>query len=159
MNRTAGLSLAAALAVSACAIVSDGGGRLPDDGGFDPVLVRAPRPTLPNVFVMNGYLVVDQEPIRIRGRDFKDKKVTIAWALPAGSLTRWPDADKAISIRNAKGDRPADWRCTVARTGKVLSCSYTFGVGDYKYTLTAKGGDKEGDKDPPPLDPYIVNIE
>ena len=158
MNRTAGWWLAGALIVSACAVLSDSG-RLPDDGGFDPALVRAPRPTLPNVFVTNGHLVVDQEPIRIYGRDFKGKTVTIAWALSAGSSARWPEADKAITIRNANGGRPADWRCTVAKTGKVLSCSYTFGAGVYKYTLTAKGGDKEGDKDPPPLDPYIVNIE
>jgi hypothetical protein len=154
MNRTAGFSLAAALLVSACSVLSDGG-RLPDDGGFDPAIVRAPRPTHPNVFVMNGYLVVDQEPIRILGRELKDKKVTIAWALPAGSPTRGPEADKAITVRNAKGDKPADWGCTVAKTGKVLSCSYTFGPGAYKYTLTARGGEK----DPPPLDPYIVNIE
>jgi hypothetical protein len=157
MNRAAGWGLAGilALAVSACAVVSDRIGRLPDDGGFDPAVVRAPRPTLPNVFVMNGHLVVDQEPIRINGRDFKDKTVTIAWALAAGTSARWPEADKAITIRNAKGERPADWRCTAATTGKILSCSYTFRPGTYKYTLAAK----EGDKDLPPLDPYIVNIE
>ncbi len=157
MKRAAGWWLIGIIATSGCAVTVVGkGGRLPDDKGFDPDAVHAPHPTLPNVFIVNGHLVVDQEPIRISGKDVgSDKKVRIAWALSARSSARWPDADKAITIRNAKGDKPADWICSVAKTEKILSCNYSFSPGTYKYTLSAR----DGKLDLPPLDPYIVNIE
>lgn len=151
-----GLLLATAV-LTGCAVVHSGGaGRLDDEMGFDPALVTRPKPTLPNVFVINGRLVVDQEPIRISSKDAgRDRKVSIAWALSARSSEHWPQADKAISIRNAKGDKPADWSCSVSKTEKILSCSYTFRPGEYKYTLNVRDGNIEL----PPLDPYIVNIE
>jgi len=157
MKRAAGWCLIGVIATSGCAVTVAGkAGRLPGEKGFDPDAVHAPRPTLPNVFVVNGHLVVDQEPIRISGKDVgEDKKVHISWALSARGPERWPPPDKAIAIRNAKGDKPADWACAVAKTEKILSCRYTFSPGAYKYTLSAR----DGDIDLPPLDPYIVNIE
>ncbi|MCU0769163.1 MAG: hypothetical protein MUD07_07205 [Burkholderiaceae bacterium] len=64
--------------------------RLPNDDGFDPGLVSRPRPTEPNVLVVGGQLVIDQEPIRIWKRDLAaGNRVVIAWALPAGSAAGW----------------------------------------------------------------------
>jgi hypothetical protein len=154
MKRTVLLLLAGSLALSGCVVLSPSG-RLPDDKGFDPDAVHAPRPTLPNVFVVDGHLVVDQEPIRISRRDARDGKVTIAWALSARSTARWPARERAITIRNDKGQTPKDWSCAVSRGEKVLSCSYTFAPGAFKYTLQVR----DGSIDLPALDPYIVNIE
>lgn len=154
MKRFAVLLVAGSVTLSGCTVLSPAG-RLPDDKGFDPDVVHAPRPMLPNVFVVGGHLVVDQEPIRISRRESRDGKVTIAWALSARSSASWPDKDRAITIRNDKGQAPEDWKCSVSRTGKVLSCSYVFAPGAFKYTLHVRDGSIEL----PALDPYIVNID
>ena len=157
MKRTAGWLLAGTLAVSGCTVITEPGGRLPDDQGFDPVVVRTPRPTLPNVFVINGQLVVDQEPIRLWRRDYevnKDKRtetVKIAWALAANSDTKWPDPKLAITFRpELKAE------CEVRGTGsKVLECTLPYrSMATYKYTLRAIDG-----KSTLVLDPNIVNME
>jgi hypothetical protein len=154
MKRSAGWLLVGAVAVSGCAVVSGPGGRLPDDQGFDPILVRAPRPTLPNVFVVNGYLVVDQEPIRLWLRDYDSEKrtVKIAWALAANSDTHWPEPKDAIAFS------PEPKRsCEVRGAGrKVLECTLLYERhARYKYTLKVIGEKIK----PPPLDPNIVNME
>jgi len=156
MKRTAGWLLAGTLAVSGCAVITGPGGRLPDDQGFDPVVVRTPRPTLPNVFVMNGYLVVDQEPIRLWRRDYevdKDKRtetVKIAWALDAKSDVQWPDPGVAITFE-PKLDRPCEVR---GARRKVLVCTLPYrSKASYKYTLRVL------DEKIKPLDPNIVNME
>lgn len=145
--------LLATAALAGCAVVHSGGaGRLGDDKGFDPDLVTHPRPTLPNVFVQNGYLVVDQEPIRLWRRDADDKAtVVVAWALPARSGARWPKAD-AVSFKPI----PPSLQCAVRPSGKVLACSFRFEPHtQYKYTLNALDGDIKL----PALDPNIVNME
>jgi hypothetical protein len=153
MKRTAGWLLAGTLAVSGCTVITEPAGRLPNDQGFDPVVVRAPRPTLPNVFVMNGHLVVDQEPIRLWLRDYdKERKtVKIAWALAANSETKWPDAKLAIAFRPE-----LKVECEVRGTGsKVLECTLPYRQrATYKYTLRAIDG-----KSTLVLDPEIVNME
>ena len=153
MKRTAGWLLAGTLAVSGCTVITEPAGRLPNDQGFDPVVVRAPRPTLPNVFVMNGHLVVDQEPIRLWLRDYdKERKtVKIAWALAANSETKWPDPKLAITFRpELKAE------CEVRGKGsKVLECALPYrSMATYKYTLRAIDG-----KSTLVLDPNIVNME
>lgn len=154
MKRTAGWLLAATAAVSGCAIVAGPGGRLPDDQGFDPVVVRAPRPTLPNVFVMNGHLIVDQEPIRLWLRDYDNEKrtVKVAWALAANTDTRWPEPRDAITF---SPDPKA--ACVVRGAGrKVLECTLPYrSKASYKYTLKVLDEKIK----PPPLDPNIVNME
>ncbi len=153
MMRTAGWLLAGTLAVSGCTVISGPGGRLPDDQGFDPVAVRTPRPTLPNVFVMNGHLVVDQEPIRLWLRDYdkETRTVKIAWALAANSETKWPDPKVAISFRPE-----LKAKCDVRGAGsKVLVCTLPYSpLARYKYTLRAIDG-----KSTLVLDPEIVNME
>lgn len=153
MRRTAGWLLLGALAASGCTVVSGPGGRLPDDKGFDPVVVRAPHPTLPNVFVLNGQLVVDQEPIRIWLRDYDKERrtVRIAWALAADSETKWPEAKEAIAfVPDPKAS------CEVRGAGrKILECTLRYERhAKYKYTLKATDG-----KNTLPLDPNIVNME
>ena len=153
MNRTAGWLLAGTLAVSGCTVISDPAGRLPNDQGFDPVVVRTPRPTLPNVFVTNGQLVVDQEPIRLWLRDYDKEKrtVKIAWALAANSDMQWPDPKVAIAFRP-----PLKIECEVRGAGrKILECPLPYERhARYKYTLKAFDG-----KSTLVLDPEIVNME
>lgn len=153
MKRSVAWLLAGTMAVSGCAVITDPAGRLPNDQGFDPVVVRAPRPTMPNVFVANGHLVVDQEPIRLWLRDYdKDKRtVKIAWALAANSETKWPDHREAIAFRpELKAD------CEVRGAGrKILECTLPYErKARYKYTLRAIDGDRRL-----VLDPEIVNME
>jgi hypothetical protein len=155
MNRTAGWCLLGALAVSGCTVLSGPGGRLSDDRGFDPVVARAPIPKLPNVFVTNGQLVVDQEPIRLWRRDYDREKQTvrIEWALAANSDTQWPPRpeDAVVFSPDPKGRS-----CEVRGAGrKVLACTLTFvSRASYKYTLKATDG-----KNTLVLDPNIVNME
>jgi len=159
MRRTAGWILLGALAASGCTVVSGPGGRLPDDKGFDPVVVRAPQARLPNVFVINGQLVVDQEPIRLWLRDYdvdKDKRpvaVKIAWALAANSDAQWPRPEEAIAFRPALEKHPCEVR---GADRKVLVCTIPYRkLATYKYTLKVTGERVS----PLPLDPNIVNME
>jgi hypothetical protein len=153
MKRLCVLLCVGALALAGCAVKSMSP-RLPDDAGFDPDAVTTPRPTLPNVFVLNGYLVVDQEPIRLWRRDVgSNGLITIAWALSARTSTKWPDAKKAVAFK----PEPARVQCEVRGVhSKVLACSFPYeSRAQYKYTLRAQ----DGNIDLPPLDPYIVNME
>jgi hypothetical protein len=154
MKKTAAWLTAGALLVSGCAVIPDPAGRLPDNRGFDPLVVRAPRATLPNVFVANGHLVVDQEPIRLWRSDYdaKEQTVRIAWALAADADVAWPDPREAISFSpEPKG------KCVVLGAGrKVLECTLAYQRHTtYKYTLRVRGEKIK----PPPLDPNIVNME
>ena len=155
MKRTAGWLLVGALAVSGCAIVSGPGGRLPDDEGFDPVVVRAPQPTLPNVFVMNGHLVVDQEPIRLWLRDYDKEKrtVRIAWALAANSDTQWPDAQRGDRFKPG----PTDVRLRGPRRGQEGSCVHSPVRAPRQVQVHAEGDRREEARSS--LDPNIVNME
>jgi hypothetical protein len=153
MKRICVVLLLVALALSGCAM-KDKSPRLADDEGFNPDVVLPPRPTLPNVFVLNGQLVVDQEPIRIGRRDVgADGRISISWALSAKSSTKWPAPARAVSFKPA----PADLRCEIrGAQAKVLACNFGYeSRAQYKYTLTAQ----EGSVLLPPLDPYIVNME
>lgn len=157
MKRTAGW-LAGVLLVSGCAVITDRSGRLPDDKGFDPAAVRAPQSKQPNVFVVKGSLVVDQEPIRLWLRDYdadKDRRtVRIAWALDANSDVQWPDPSVAIVFDpDPKLERPCEVR---GARKKVLVCTLPYRQkATFKYTLKALDGDIRL----PALDPNIVNME
>ncbi len=120
MRRTAGWLLAGTVAISGCTVISGPAGRLPNDQGFDPVVVQTPRPTLPNVFVTNGHLVVDQEPIRLWLRDYDKEKrtVKIAWALAANSDAQWPDPEEADRVQA----RRSKTRLRGPRRGQESSC-------------------------------------
>jgi hypothetical protein len=154
MKRLFLLLCAGALALAGCVVVMDKSPRLPDDGGFNPDVVTPPRPTAPNVFVSNGYLVVDQEPIRLWRKDVgSDGRVAIVWALSARSETKWLAPDRTVTFE----PQPPGLDCKVRGAGlKILACSFQYrSRAKYKYTLTAQ----DGNIVLPPLDPYIVNME
>lgn len=150
--------IAATLAV----LVLAGCGIVPVDprfghDGFDPTFVRRPDPVKPNIFVDAGkFLVVDQEPIRIGERNVgPDGRVTISWALPAGTPYAF-DVAKGIQIVSESREQRAQLpglRCQPLGTRqKVFECSYPKpprGTTVLKYTVNVVGI--------PPLDPYIVN--
>lgn len=130
--------------------------------GFNPSVVRQPVPTLPNIFVVNNrFLVVDQEPIRITGRDVgPNGRVTIAWALAAGSPYTFTDKGIAwVSGPNRERDKPVDLKCGVqGAQRKVFECSYRPSPGRsvFKYTINAEN--RQNPREPvEPLDPFVVN--
>ena len=124
--------------------------------GFNPRVVRQPQPLLPNVFVTaSGYLVVDQEPIRIGKGDIRDGRVTVSWALAAGSPQTFPANCIVIGPGSNKDqDRPVDVKCGVQGTPqKVFECSFKAvpGRSKYKYTVNVREGDRRLEA----LDPYM----
>ena len=140
--------------------------------GFDPRTVNPPQPLFPNVFVVDRtYLVVDQEPIRINKRHVDaDGRVTIAWALPAGTPYTFV-ADKGIVIVPVpqgervttkdrdppkEGTRAASPspRCERSPQGKVFACTLVVPPRSiFKYTINVQSGER--DEKILPLDPYI----
>lgn len=153
MKRLALILALCAVALTGCSLIEKTRQVRVGEDGFDPSLVRVPEAVLPNVLVVNGYLVVDQEPIRITRRDVgTDGKVTLSFALPAGSQFRWPP-DGAIQIQPV----PRAWACIVKGAARrILECRYDYEPrGKFSYTLNAL----EGDRPLPPLDPTIVNME
>lgn len=128
--------------------------------GFNPSVVRQPVPRLPNVFVVdNRFLVVDQEPIRISRRDVgQDGRVTISWALAAGSPHTF--TDKGITLApgpNRERDTPVDLKCGVrGAPRKIFECSYRPNPGRsvFKYTINAEN--RQNPREVlEPLDPFI----
>jgi len=106
--------------------------------GFNPRVVRQPQPLFPNVFITNsGHIVVDQEPIRIGKREVgRDGRVTISWALAAGSPYTFPSNGIVIGSGPA-GGAPPDLKCSVQGSlAKVFECSYRAPEGRYRYKYT-----------------------
>lgn len=146
---------------AACALVLAGCQHFHHDArlgleGFNPRVVRQPQPLFPNVFITDsGYIVVDQEPIRIGKRDVHDGRVTISWALAAGSPYTFPANGIAIGAGTTK-DAPQDLKCSVQGSqAKVFECSYRAPQRRYvyKYTVYVRHGDKEPLE---ALDPQIM---
>lgn len=130
--------------------------------GFNPAVVRQPQPRLPNIFVVsNRFLVVDQEPIRIGKRDVgPDGRVTISWALAAGSPYTF--TDKGITFAsgpNRERDTPVDLKCSgQGAPRKIFECSFrpSSGRSVFKYTINAQN--RENPREViEPLDPYVVS--
>ena len=126
--------------------------------GFDPRAVRLPQPLFPNVFVTDSdRLVVDQEPIRIDKRDVRNGRVTVQWALAAGSPYTFPSNGIVIGPGSNKDqDKPVEVRCgepAKFTQQKVFECSFRAvpGRSKYKYTVNVRQGDKRLEA----LDPYV----
>ena len=156
MTRMAMLVLAALLGLAGCAHMSGrDAASEPSPGGFDVKLNAAPLPRAPLVHVVKGYLVVDQEPIRLWSDDYRKDgdgvvRTTIKWQLPRGNYT-WPEDGSAITFKPQPRITPV---CLVNRA--VLVCSLVYEPkAQYKYTLTAL----DNSKPLLPLDPYIFNME
>ena len=114
--------------------------------GFDPGVVRPPQPLFPNVFVTDaGFLVVDQEPIRLGKRDIVDGRFRISWALAAGSPDTFP-ANGIVIGPGPTRDTPQDLRCAVQGSlAKVFECSFRAPEQRfrYKYTVYVRRGEKQ----------------
>lgn len=161
MKKWALIVAAYALLLAGCAHFDKGDCRQCALEGFDPRVVRTPNPLLPNVFVVGRkYLVVDQEPISInKSHVDADGRVTIAWALPAGTPYAFV-ADKGIVIvRVTSKDRVAAKvtgtppPCVRSPQGKVVACTLVVPSGSvFKYTINVEN--PRGEKIEP-LDPYI----
>jgi len=163
-----------ALMLAGCAHFDKGDCRQCAVEGFDPRVVRTPNPLLPNVFVVDRkYLVVDQEPIRLnKSHVDANGRVTIAWALPAGTPFAFV-ADKGIVIvavpqtdRATSKDRvaPKDGartpgtppKCERSPQGKVVACTFVLSPGRsvFKYTINVEN--RESPREVvEPLDPFI----
>lgn len=118
--------------------------------GFDPGVVRPPRPSFPNVFITsNGNIVVDQEPIRIpRG---EPQRVKVSWALAAGSPYTFPGNGIGIDEELRKRYK---FECPVTGQGKVITCTFDRPPSGrpLKYTIRVK----DRNRDLPDLDPTIM---
>ena len=164
--------LACALLVIGCQTTQPGSGPGRTLEGFDPKIVRKPEPLFPNVFITDDALIlVDQEPIRVGKRDVVQGRVTISWALEAGSPYRFPSKDPpwkdtvdGIVIGPGSNKEPhkridlnpIDVKCRapVVSKGKVFECSFQAakqGQTRYKYTVNVLQGGKLLE----PLDPSI----
>lgn len=97
-----------------------------------------PRPT--TVDVVNGHVVVDQEPIIVNTRG-----ASIIWRVPNFSSLQFPQ--NAVTFANAP---EGEFNCTVSGNGKQVVCvDRNSKPARYKYTIRLQGFD--------PLDPSVVN--
>ncbi len=91
MNKSHLISAACVLLLAGCAHLDKECRQCVLDG-FDPRTVRQPQPLLPNIFITETEkIVLDQSPIRINKQHVRDGRVTISWALPAGSPYTFPE--------------------------------------------------------------------
>jgi hypothetical protein len=144
MNRSIIGAVAIVMTLGGCAA-----GRYGNEG-FDPVQVRRPDAHQPNIFVGNdGYLVVDQEPIRVPR---SEGRVVIVWALPYwGSYTF---ADDGIQLADPVTHQPPPGtECAVQGTArKLYRCAYAAPLEprSYKYSIKVNGAKSA-------LEPWVYN--
>jgi hypothetical protein len=121
--------------------------------GFDPGAVRAPNPNQPNVFIINGEIVVDQEPLR-PGAD-SGNRVVVVWALARNGDYSFPNDEAIVLLGSAQHPLPPDLRCKlVGAAKKEIACKYKRTArAQWKYKIAVKND--RGGKDPDPLDPWI----
>ncbi|MEP6607167.1 MAG: hypothetical protein ABJA83_00635 [Burkholderiaceae bacterium] len=128
--------------------------------GFNPRVIRQPQPLLPNVFVVNSRLVVDQEPIRISRREVgHDGRVTISWALAAGSPYTFANKGIEFPREPNKGKQPPELDCRVQGSArKIAECTFRPPVGrsEFKYTIYVQNPQNKSEVIEP-LDPYVVS--
>lgn len=150
-----------ALLLAGCASMGhmDQSGRLGQEG-FDPKVVRRPQPLEPNVFIVEGeYIVIDQEPIRVprAGPGTDERRVTIAWALEAGSPYTFPGEGGVNIFAETPGKPgPQNLNCAALRPQhKVFVCRYDRPPSGtrFKYSVTVMKGSTPLEK----LDPHIMN--
>jgi len=142
MNKSVFLATAVAITLTACAA-----GRI-GDKGFSPLLVTAPDPSRPNVFVKDdAYVVVDQEPVYV-----VSDAPSIAWAVANNANYYFP-SDDAISIQPP---RPNGFTCTRPAVSRpqVITCTYErVHNKKYIYTITVTDGTRTLKSDPSIMNP------
>jgi len=146
MNRT---SIVAAIAIVALLGGCAGGGRIGEEG-FSTMEVRRPNAHQPNVFVGDdGFLVVDQEPIRVPR---SEGRIMIVWALPAGSPYTFPDEGIRLADPVTHQPPPGIDCGPQGAARKLYRCAYPAPAEPkrYKYTIRVNGAQSA-------LDPWVFN--
>ena len=124
--------VAIVLALASCARMAPPGG--------DP---RSPRVT--NVTVVEAkYIVIDQEPIIVHGRD-----VVLIWRIDSSETWRFPQTN-AIVFPEA----PGEFGCNTNGNGTQVQCVDRGTLGKYKYNITLV----RGTETPLKLDPFVWNL-
>lgn len=104
-----------------------------------------PNPHNPQVGVLDGYVIVDQEPIVIKNPNDREP---IVWRLPPNS--QYTFADDGIVIHNAG----SEFSCNIEPDKHGFRCINAHSKpGRYKYTVKVLDGTKPLE----PLDPWIAN--
>jgi hypothetical protein len=122
--------------------------------GFNALVVKPPNPNGPNVFVINNYIVVDQEPVRPNA---SQGQVIIIWRLDSSESSPYffPD-DDAIKLQAGDSNPlPSDLACgAVGSKKRAFVCAYTKpeSARQWKYRVRVKNG---AGTDPTPLDPWV----
>ncbi|HEY2862357.1 MAG TPA: hypothetical protein VGK37_01885 [Casimicrobiaceae bacterium] len=130
MKKTTFLAVASSLVLAGCA---------------SNAFVRGINPHNPNVSVVEGYIVVDQEPIVVPKNE---KDFLIVWQLSRGSAYSFPD-DGIVVARSEE-----EFKCHPEADKQRFSCVFRNSKpGKYKYTIKVL----DGLRPLRPLDPTIVN--
>lgn len=150
VNKSLFIGGALALVLTACAagtqkIYTDKSGR---GEGFSSAFVTQPNPTAPNIFIVAGKIVIDQEPIRPPG-DREGDPIAIYWALEQGGSYTFPQHGVEI-----KGH--PTFCSPVTGTDYVFSCKYRRPAPDTIYQYTVRVKDRSG-RPIRDLDPSIMN--
>ncbi|MBA3505010.1 MAG: hypothetical protein H0T80_04425 [Betaproteobacteria bacterium] len=111
--------------------------------GFNPLVAPEPVPNFPNVHIINGRIVVDQEPIYIKQVEGVN---VIVWALNTNGPYFFP-AKRGIDFDSPK---PKHLDCdVVSRDPKKFLCTYEKSdKRKYAYKITVTDGTKEVESDP-----------
>ncbi len=121
--------------------------------GFDSATTAAPPPCQVKVFIVDGEIVVDQEPARIRLCG--DTATTIRWVIVDSFMNpRFTFPANGITFKGSP--QPANLSCgTVAAPRKVYACSFSRPpVGTrYAYSVTVL----DNGVPLPVLDPTIIS--
>ena len=121
--------------------------------GFNASAIRPPDPNYPLVFVVNGGIVVDQEPVRPPRPGAPT--VAITWSLDSEGPYVFPD-DAAITFPDVPGsERPGSPGCAVRMPKKKsITCWYDTPGNPRKFKYTLRVVHQNG-SEPPLLDPWI----
>ncbi len=115
--------------ISACTTSPDRGGARTALSleGFDPVAIRTPVPTRPNVFIRGkrNFVLVDQEPIWITSDDVVDGVLHVSWSLAMSSPFKFAPSG-GISVVSKEPTSLNNPDCQPEGTrGKVYTCTFS----------------------------------
>ncbi len=162
MRGSVGAAAALAVLLAGCASVRVGPEQTLDIGGtnvrlvgiegFRPSAVTMPNPGQPNVFIVNGRIVVDQEPLRpTQELPSNPPRILVSWALDYSGNYIFP-SDTAIAF--APG-APAV-TCRRGPMNRVIGCVFAKPAvlpAQWKYTVTVRN---EATGAVQTLDPSVV---
>ena len=121
--------VAIALALASCAQIN-------------PRTTGSPRATNVDV-VEDKYIVVDQEPVIVRGAD-----VVLLWRVDSSQTWRFPQANAMVFP-----DGAAVFNCNTNGNGTQVQCVDRGTPGKYKYSVTLVRGNETLK-----LDPFVWNL-